>query len=57
VSTAIQAGFVFLFGAMTAYLTAPWRWLMSLLPRKRAAATDNPEEAVESPPEKKRRAA
>ena len=63
VSTAIQAMFIFLFGAMTAYLTAPWRWLMSLLPGNRASATDQADDAdhadevSESPAKSKRRAA
>jgi hypothetical protein len=60
VSMALQAVFVFLFGAMTAYLTAPWRWLRSLLPVRKVSAADDADAvdaADESPAEEKRRAA
>ena len=33
-SLALQAVFVFLFSALTAYLLAPWKWLTSIFRRK-----------------------
>jgi hypothetical protein len=32
-SMALQALFLFIFGAITAYLMAPWKWLTSLVRR------------------------
>jgi len=57
VSTALQAAFVFLFGAMAGYLMAPWRWLVSLIRGRVAPAADEAEEVSETPREQKRRAA
>ncbi len=59
VSTALQAAFVFLFGAMTAYLTAPWRWLQSWLPGRKASTADEcdaPAEPAAEPPARRRAA-
>ena len=59
VSTALQAVFVFLFGAMTAYLAAPWRWIVSLLPGRKASPADQeetPVEPVAEPPSRRRAA-
>ena len=48
-SMALQAVFVFLFGAVTAYFMVPWQWLASFFRRKSGDSTTT---ASEGPPER-----
>jgi len=38
-STALQAVFVFLFGALAAYFVGPWKWIAAVFRRGKAAPT------------------
>ncbi len=45
-SMALQAFFVLIFGAATAFLFAPWRWFKSLFNRSKQAGTGESVEEV-----------